>query len=489
MQQSIDAVSGSGAASSMSNTSSDLNSGYRFQDDFSTLTEMFPSYDPDVLRNYLEIFSDQPNYMSTIIDMLLEGGNTSGSNLSQNSTQEQYVLKRKTDDVGDSLCGMQDGAAAVSPNKLQRIDSGRNETDHSLVILGEEEELDSKAGVFSSNKGESFTSSSTNSDKKGASPLKSPVRFTDDKESEIVFVKSVPSSPKQSFHRTGYSKPETTSPWRHNGICIRYKGGVPHPSMNKPKKLQIVEIDADGKSSNSTSNAQSLSNRDQSVIVHSPGRKSLSSNSKSSSTKTSTMVHCVEPSGSAQDVQVDEATGSGTRSKQGASAAAAISDLEILKKVFPDADPAHISSLLDKYADEPNRVALVGKELGNKPDPQAQNVKKKAPLPRVTWFWQSENSKLVPFTDSECNVLEKAFQSCEPHDSGDASVKVITLPGSIKRYNVNFLRMKMACENGKESLIFRVPEGSEDKKEIRYVATDSFFFSRFSSLHPPMIKT
>lgn len=184
------------------------------------------------------------------------------------------------------------------------------------------------------------------------------------------------------------------------------------------------------------------------------------------------MVQCVEPSDSSKDVQTVEEIRS---SKEGLSVSASLSDLEILKKVFPDTDPTQITLLLEKYANEPNKVAMVGKELGNKPDAQAQQLKRKVPLPRVTWFWESDDNKLVPFTDSECNVLEKEFLNCKSDHSGVASDRVtgIKLPGSTKSVKVNFLKMTMACSsNGTKSHIFRVPEGNEEN--IRCVACRSF---------------
>lgn len=100
----------------MNNTSSDLKSGYKFEDDLACLTEMFPCVDSKVLRNYLEIFSDQANYLSVIIDMLLQGDNIVGSNPAQNSTKS---TKLKTVVKGEnSSCSVEAGTLELSPKKI-----------------------------------------------------------------------------------------------------------------------------------------------------------------------------------------------------------------------------------------------------------------------------------------------------------------------------------------------------------------------------------
>jgi len=124
---------------------------------------------------------------------------------------------------------------------------------------------------------------------------------------------------------------------------------------------------------------------------------------------------------------------------------------------------------LDQHAGEPNRVALVGKELGSNSVPNGQNVKKKA-IPPVTWFWESESGKLIPFTDSECNALEKELNSCDTQDySSKACVKAIRLPGSTKKFTVNFGQMMMVCESGQKTPIIRVPGGNDERREIGLV--------------------
>ncbi|KAL9961372.1 hypothetical protein ACROYT_G030296 [Oculina patagonica] len=500
------------AASEMNNTSSYALSDIRFEENLATLSEMFPAHDVAVLRNYLESFHDNPNCMSIVVGMLLEGEGTPDLNSGQNSSQQQHGLKRKTDTVTseDSLHDEdQSETVATSPSKLQKVDICINESGCSSLptVLGKIDKLDS-------NKSETLTSfgshsvkkeepSSSNPDKSEPGPSRSSEHFTgelassvDKDDDEIVFVKSVESSPKQSFCRTEQSKSEVTSPKQRNGICIRHKGGVLHPSMNKPKKLQIVRIDVDGKTG--ASNVQTPVNKDQSKTSLSPGKKMLinltsiraviaaattdingsndssprpctsigPSTSEEKATESPATVNSLEHPGSAELEQTEEETPSNLEDSEGSSGAAALSDLEILKKVFPDADPTYISSLLDKHADKPNRVALVGKELGNNTATQEQNTKKKV-VPSVIWFWESEGGKLVPFTDSECNALEKEFNSCDPNGPGNnAYVKVVKLPGSAKRFTVDFSAMQMVCESGQKMMIFRVPGGSDERKEI-----------------------
>lgn len=500
------------AASEMNNTSSSAVSDIRFEENLATLSEMFPACDVAVLRNYLESVEDNPNCMSVVVGMLLEADGVSDLNSVQNSPPQKHALKHKTDTATseNSLHDKdQSETVAASPSKRKKVNICRNETKCSSLptVLGKEEELDSnKSEMFTSSGSHSVKKeepSSSNSDKSEPGPSRSSEHLTGeqtsgaDKDDEIVFVKSVENSPKQSFCRTEKSNPGTTSPKQRNGICIRYKGGVLHPSMNKPKKLQIVRIDVDGKTG--ASNVQSPLNKNQSKPSLSPGRKILKnpicalkaviaaastdiddsndssprpctsigpSTSEEKATENPATIDSLERPGSAELAQTEEETPSNHGDSEGSSSAAALSDLEILKKVFPDADPAYISSLLDKHADKPNRVALVGKELGNNTATQEQNTKKKV-VPSVTWFWESEGGKLVPFTDSECNALEKELNTCDPNGPGDTPyVKVVKLPGSAKRFTVDFSAMKMVCESGQKMMIFRVPGGSDERKEI-----------------------
>jgi len=500
-------------ASEVSNSSSDAESGQRFEDNLATLSEMFPAYDVATLRNYLESFHDNPNCMPIIVSMLLEGDCTPGVNFGQNSTQQQCGLKHKADasTVEDSLHN-EDQVATPSPSKVKRGGICRNgaKCSSSADVLREAEELKSKANILSSTtrekssplrshsiKKEKPRSSNLNRSKTGS--LRSPEHFASkttsnvDKEDDLVFVKSVANSPKQSFYRTKQSNPGTTSPKQHHGICIRYKGGNLHPSMNKPKKLQIVKINADGentphcdqsalkrplqlstdihcRSSDTCSGTVAMAANGKGNN-HSPLKPCTSkgcSPSKEKATENPSVENTQECPVSTECKQMEEVTQSNNASSEGAlPVAAALSDLEILKKVFPDADPTYISSLLDKYAGEPNRVALVGKELGSNPIPlHGKNTKKKA-IPPVTWFWESESDKLVPFTDSECTALEKEFNSCDTQgQSSHAGVKAIRLSGSTKHFKVNFGQMIMVCESGQKTPIIRVPGGSDERKEI-----------------------
>ena len=500
-------------ASDINNSSSYTESDQRFEDNLATLSEMFPACDVATLRNYLESFCDNPNCMTIIVGMLLDGDCISGVNFEQNSTQQQRGLKRKTDaaNVEDSLRNA-DHVETASPGKLKRGDISRNEAESSssAVDLREAEEPGSQANILGSSTRETSRSSRSHCIKKEKQQLsnfdrsetgspRSPGHFASettsnvDKEDDIIFVKSVANTPKQSFYRTEQSNPGTTSPKQHNGICIRYKGGNLHPSMNKPKKLQIVQISADGenttdcdqlalnrmhqistdlccKSSNTRSRTVDTTSNGKSN-KHSPLKPCTSTGcsvSKEKATETPLVENTQECPVSTECKQTEEVTQSNNASSEASSVAAALSDLEILKKVFPDADPTYISSLLDKHAGEPNPVALVGKELGS--NPVLHGKKNKKAVPPVTWFWESESGKLVPFTDSECNALERELNTCDTQDhSSDACVKAIRLPGSTKHFTVNFGQMIMVCENGQKTPIIRVPGASDERKEIGLV--------------------
>ena len=483
----------------------------KFQEDVATLSEMFPDCDIGMLRNYLEMFCDDPNYKSTIINMLLEADTLSGLNQWENSIQEQCAnsrsqvcLKRNADIDRDSLQSEHASDVVSSPRKILRTDIRNDSTDNSSSSVGlvEIDKLESKPvmpgnnntseacssrrfsstarkepshRVFKSDFNTSKKTASSNPDTQlsgGTVPLSV-------EDNGIVFVKSVASPTKQSFYRMGNPDSGTNSERKQGGICIRHKGGVLHPSMNKPKKLQIIEIDDGTKDAISHQATAKMVN---SLSCASIDKKGLNDSKMSSSTVAAMSV--------AVDAEDDDLpqffTSTGWVSKKkgtennidtsetnqvmevpstnpsGLPVAATLDDLEILKKVFPEADPDNISSLLDKYADQPNRVALVGKELGSNPDPLS--IKKKV-VPSVPWFWQSEEGKLIPFTDSECNVLEKEFSSHGGLHS-DATFSTIRLPGAAKRYNVNFAAMTMTCGMGQRTMIVRAPGGSDGNKQM-----------------------
>lgn len=503
----------SSGTSYVNNSSSDTESDQRFKDNLATLSEMFPTYDVATLRNYLESFYDNPNCMAVIASMLLDGDYTSGVNCKQNAMRQQCGLKRRTDAATfkDSL-NNGDQVETSSPYKVKRgsIFSNVAKSSCSTVVLRKVEEGSSRANILGSATRETPSSSRSHSTKKEeprsgnlnrseAGTSRTVGNFASertsnaDNEDDIVFVKSVENTPKQSFYRTEQSNPGTTPPKQHKGICIRYKGGNLHPSMNKPKKLQIVKINADretttscdksplnrmherltdlrSKSSNTCSRAVAMATNSKSNN-HSPLKSCTSTGcsvSKEKTTKESLVENTQECPVSTECKLTEEViqSNNATSGEGASSVAATLSDLEILKKVFPDADPTYISYLLDQHAGEPNRVALVGKELGSNSVPNGQNVKKKA-IPPVTWFWESESDKLIPFTDSECNALEKELNSWDTQDySSKACVKAIRLPGSTKKFTVNFGQMMMVCKSGQKTPIIRVPGGNDERREI-----------------------
>lgn len=496
----------------MTNTASSHNTSGsksdKFQEDVATLSEMFPDCDVSMLRNYLEMFCDDPNYKSMIINMLLEADTSLGLNQWENSIQEQcgnsrsqVCLKQNVDIDGGSAHASDDEVS--SPRKILRTDIKNDSTDNSSSSVGfvEIDKLESKQVMSGNNTSEACSSmsfSSTarketsqrvfksdfNTSKKTASSnpdtqLSGGTVPLSVEDNGIVFVKSVASPTKRSFYHMGNPDSGKNSDRKQGGICIRHKGGVLHPSMNKPKKLQIIEIDG---GTNDAISHQATAKKVNSSSCASIDKKGLNYPKMSSSTVAATSV--------AVDAEDDDLpqffTSAGWVSKKkrtenntdisetnqvrevpssnpsGLPVAAALDDLEILKKVFPEADPDYISSLLDKYADQPNRVALVGKELGSNPDPLS--IKKKL-VPSVPWFWQSEEGKLIPFTDSECNVLEKEFSSHGGLHS-DATFSTIRLPGAAKRYNVNFAAMTMTCGMGQRTMIVRAPGGSDGNKQM-----------------------
>ena len=419
------------------------------EEELSSLSEMFPECDENKLRGYLEMFKGDPNHVTSIIDMLLEDGNTDGTHQNQVQTSfHERGLKRRAKAGEDRL----------SSSKVSKCDFSRKN----------ENELTSPARM-------ACTSKSSSSPAKNHQPSWKH-DFLDHKTSsssdddDIVLVKSVASSPRPVFYRSSGSDSGISSPQKSGGICIRYKGGALHPSMNKPKRSQIVEIDCD----------DSKDSKSHSLSHQSPTRRSLSvSKCFTSATEISqendddlprygtsagSTPHKKDNASSSsqsQDKNQVELVSS-SRNSSRSSVAEVLTDLEILKKVFPDSDHEHINSLLREYVDQPNRVALVGKELSSKPD--SQSVKKKA-VQTVPWFWQTEEGQLVPFTDSESNFLEKEYSHCDTSHSGTASVKV-RMPGSVKTYDLNFADMTMTCEKGQKTPIIRALLGSDNDKQI-----------------------
>ena len=462
-----------------------------FEDDLASLSEMFPACDVSTLRDYLEMFTGDPYYMSSIVNILLKADNSSGGKQGQDSILG-HGLKRSTTSVEDSLQNEGASGALTSPCKALKIDFSRKKDNFSStsVALIENKEEESKCGMFGRNASEFCTSkSSPVMEKKEQSPRKVFNRDFDNdnkstsssEEDEIVFVKSVASSPKSSFHRTGHSNPVVSSSQQGTGICIRYKGGTLHPSMNKPKNLQIVELyDDDNRksgvisqpkmaylSSSQSSSRKGLSTSksctsvtETSVVMDDALPKFCTSVSMEKATENIANVTHVNSMDHTQSKERNEVGEVSSSANSHSLVVESLTDLDILRKVFPEADPKHISSLLDKYADQPNRVAFVGKELGNNQGSQSGKKKRVPSIPN--WFWQTREGKLVSFTDSECNALEKEFSSHSPSQS----VSKVRLPGSAKSYEVNFASMVMTCDKGQKTIIVRVPTSSDDNKQI-----------------------
>ena len=77
-------MNNAGSSHDMSRWSSE-----KFQEDIASLSEMFPACDVSILRNYLDMFWGDPNYLSAIVNVLLEAHISPGLNQVQSSIQEQ----------------------------------------------------------------------------------------------------------------------------------------------------------------------------------------------------------------------------------------------------------------------------------------------------------------------------------------------------------------------------------------------------------------
>ena len=120
---------------------------------------------------------------------------------------------------------------------------------------------------------------------------------------------------------------------------------------------------------------------------------------------------------------------------------------------------------MNKYADQPDRVVLVRKELGGIPNP-CETVEK--PKLSVPWFWQLKETQVIAFSDVESIALENKYSSRDSVSSGQTCIN-IKLPGSDERYDVDFATMTMKCSKGQKTKIFRGLGGSEGSKAMRLV--------------------
>lgn len=448
----------------------------RFQEDIAFLSEMFPACDVSTLSDYLKTFSDDPNYKSTIVNIILEGET---SMVDQQLDSAKKHCGNSQEIVGlKSQGNRNDGSVVRADVDGSKHDSNVGIVDKMQSGLGNDV-LQSIPSVSLSTLGrqssEAFSLDLNDKEKK--SPLKRGAELkcdgfssAPDDDDDVVFIKSVDFPQNQSFCRTRHSDSEENSQREQSGICIRYKGGALHPSMNKSRKLQVIEIDKRINGSISHHSPRKITQSN----CHPINQNCVCVSERSTLSVTATSV---EEDDDLPEFSAIMAPGSKKKVTEGnsnnsieiprnqltpltAPAPAALGDLEILKKVFPEADTNYITSLLEKYAGQPDRVALVGKELTNNSNPQS--VKKKA-VPSVPWFWQPEENRLIQFTDAESSALEKEYLKQDVERSGPTKVN-IKLPGSARRYHIDFAAMTMTCDKGQQTKIIRVLGDSEGNK-------------------------
>lgn len=421
-----------------------------FQADDTTLSEMLPACDDVTLSKHLRMLWDDPNLKSTINNLLLDqdtpGLDQEISIVPEHTTsfQKRCAVKQQTKRGRDTL---QIGAA--SDKRVVSIDIDKRKS--SSVCSSAEVMENLQCG----NKG----------------------LETDD---EVVFIKSVSSPVIQPCRKMRCPESGLSSESEESSICLCQKDGAPRRSKKKARKSPIVIIDDDINDGISYQSPKKKTNSS----CHPVARESSSVCDRSASSITAISD---EGGNEFSDVVVSgskkNATGINepvtipgnqvsTSSCVPWANSSFLYDLEILKKVFPCADPDNVCFLLDKYADRLDRVALVGKELGSIPNPREMV---KVPMLFVPWFWQLEGASISPFSVVESMALEKEYSTRYSMCFGDTSGN-IKLPGSDERYYVDFATMTMTCGKGQKTKIFRglsCDEGSMGPSGRKLVPEDS----------------
>jgi len=439
----------------------------RFQADVTALSEMFPTCDDKTLRHYLRMFRDDPNYKATISNLLLDHSSGLDQGISivhehVGNFQEKGSVNQQTERGRDTLqigAGIDESVVSIDIDKSENSNVCSSAEVVENLQCGNVQVLDEdvchRKKVISS--------------KQSVGPPSEERSCSTERDDDLVFVKSVPSLGKRPFHRTFHrTNSGLSSESEERGICIRYKDGAPHPSMKKARKSEVVVIDDELNDGicNQSPNKNINSRR------HPVDRESSSSGNKSASSVTAISDGDVDDQSQLRDAMVSGSKTNGTgsneavsipRNQVSSSNCVAVSDpsllddFESLKKVFPDADPGKISSLLNKYADRPDRMVLVRKELGSIANPR-EIIKK--PVPSVPWFWQLKESNVIPFSDVESFALEKEYLSRDEVPSRE-TCKNFKFPGSDKRYDVDFATMTMKCGKGENTKIYRGLRGCE----------------------------
>ncbi|XP_015778081.1 PREDICTED: uncharacterized protein LOC107355977 isoform X2 [Acropora digitifera] len=452
----------------------------RFQADVTALSEMFPTCDDKTLRHYLRMFRDDPNYIARISNLLLDHSSGLDQGISTvhehvGNFQEKGSVNQQTERGRDTL---QIGAG--SDESVVSIDIDKSE--NSNVCSSAEVVENLQCGNVQVLDEDVCNRKKVISSKQSVLPPSEEMSCSSETDDDLVFIKSVPSPGKRAFHRTFHrTNSGLSSESEERGICIRYKDGAPHPSMKKARKSEVVVIDDelnDGICNQSPN--KNTNSRCQPV-----DRESSSSCNKSASSVTGAISDGdVDDRSQLRGTIVSGSKTNGTgsneavlipRNQVSSSNCVAVSDpsllddFESLKKVFPDADPDKISVLLNKYADRPDRMVLVRKELGSIANPR-EIIKK--PVPAVPWFWQLKEPDVIPFSDAESFALEKEYLSRDEMPSGE-TCKNFKFPGSDKRYDVDFATMTMKCFKGEKTKIYRGLRGSEAMTGKRLVPKDS----------------
>ena len=213
----------------------------RFQTDVTTLSEMFPTCDDKTLRDYLRIFHDDPNYKSTIINLLLD---EQSSRLDQEISVihehagnflERGSVKQQTESGRDIL---QIGAGIEEASVSIDIDNSKNRNYCSSAEVVE----NLQCGNGQASDEDVCNRKKVTSSKQSVQPPSEEMSCSSETDDDLVFIKSVTSPGKRPFCRTRCFDSGLISESEESGICIRYKDGVLHPSMRKARKSQIVVI-------------------------------------------------------------------------------------------------------------------------------------------------------------------------------------------------------------------------------------------------------
>ena len=447
------------------------------ESDLEMLVAVFPQIDESILRMYLNLFRDKTDRVSYIATVILTTGEKhekvnstklwSGAGSSSSTVDHvENSLKGETSWTTNSKVKGSDGSSCLISNTqtTSKIDCNVLRVDSPVTSPKPKTKEKSKGTSFSSSSSSSSPSSSSSSPKfyrthgdntglesantgisilcKKGVPLPSlKKKHASKNTSSVGTPPNKASSPKMQKTRSaseiGYTIKHTHG---ENTGLESAKKGVPLFSLKRKNAPTSV-----GTPPNKASSPKMQKNRSASeigyTIKHTHGDNTGLESAKKGGPLFSPKRKNWEPPMLIKDHKPhkqQQQTDSNFDSSQW-------NDFDILMKVFPDADPKLVRSLLAEKKNDPRRVASIGEQLGKHKSGSHQDNKE-----QVTWFWKTKKGKLVSFTLVESNALEKQFSL-----RNSASRVITQLPGSKKKATFDFHKMIMTDHNNEEIVIYR----------------------------------